>query len=174
MGKLLFSPKGRISQLSFLKGFGLIVLLHALITMLGAFNLAASGALALLSLLLFYPVICLLIKRNHDGGKSGWVSIVWLILFIIIWFMVTSMAQNMTGGDILAEMKELTQAALEDGDLGAMLALAEEYAEPLAKKTSVATGAARFVGLMVAAFVMNLIIGADKGENQYGPVPVSV
>ena len=88
--------------------------------------------------------------------------------------MVTSMAQNMTGGDILAEMKELTQAALEDGDLGAMLALAEEYAEPLAKKTSVATGAARFVGLMVAAFVMNLIIGADKGENQYGPVPVSV
>lgn len=172
MGNLLFSPKGRIGPQSFLKGFGVIVLLHALITMLGAYNLPVASVLALLSLLLLYPVFCLLIKRNHDGGKSGWVSIVWLILFIILWFTVSGVAQNMTGGDVLREMQELTEAAMLEGDFGAVLGIAQEFAEPLAKKTSVATGVARFIGLMAVAFLLNVVIGQDQNENQYGPAPL--
>ena len=171
MGNLLFSPSGRISKSNFIKGLGIIVLLHALITMLGAFNFAAASMLGLLSIVLLYPLFCLLIKRSHDGGKSGWMSIVWFILLVIIWFVVSAIMQQMTGGEILAEMEELTQAAAEEGDIGAVFAIAKDFAEPLAKKVSIPVGVGRFVALMGGGFLLNLFIGADADENQFGDVP---
>ena len=169
MKHLLYSPQGRIGPQDFLKGFGLILLLHALITMVAAFNIGISAFLVFFSVVLFYPLFCLLIKRSRDGGKSGWMSIVWFILLLVFWFMLSGLAQNLTGGELLSEMTLLTQDAMAAGDWDAIVEISNTYFEPLAKKTSVPKGIARFFGLMIAAVLLNKIIGEDLHDNVFGP-----
>ena len=165
----LYSSKGRIGPEAFVKGLTLIVLLHALIVMLGAYNFHASAILGLLSLSLLYPLFCLLIKRSHDGGKSGWYSCLWFFILLMVWFIMSAIAQNLTGGDLLLEMNNATLAALEANDFEALLKVSENYAQPIAQKTNVAVGLARLTGLVGAGALLNMMIGADLHDNQYGP-----
>lgn len=145
------------------------MLLHALIVMLGAYNLPFCSVLSFFSVILLYPLFCLLIKRSHDGGKSGWFSPLWFFVFLVAWFIISAAVQNIMGGEILREMNAKTIAAMEAGDWGAIVSIAETYAEPLAKKINVAMGFARFVGLMVTAVLINMMIGVDNQPNKYGP-----
>ena len=169
MRHLLYSPKGRIGPQNVLKGFGVILLLHALITMVAAFNMVLASFLVMFSVLLLYPLFCLLIKRSRDGGKSGWMSIVWFFMLILTWFVLSAIAQNLTGGEVLSVMTQLTQEAMIEGDWNAILQISNEYVEPLAKKTSIPKGLARFFGLMVTAVLLNKIIGEDPHDNVFGP-----
>ena len=168
MSNLLFSPSGRIGPQTFLKGLGIIALINAFIKMVPAFSFTLGSLLALAGLVLLFPLFCLLIKRSHDGGKSGWMSIVWFILIIVFGLIAQSIAQNLTGGAILAEMKEATLAAAEGG-LGAVVAVSTEYAPKIAQKTAIPAGIAGFVATMLAGFLVNVIVKSDPSDNQYGP-----
>ena len=171
MGNLLFSPSGRIGPQAFLKGMAIIGIISALFGMVSAFNFGLGQILGLASLLLIIPMFFLLIKRSHDGGKSGWMSIVWFILIVVLYFIAASVVQNMTGGAPLAEMNELTKAAGEEGDIGAAFAIAKEYAPQVAKNTAIPVSIACFVAFMIGAFLVNVIIKQDDHENQFGDVP---
>jgi len=171
MGNLLFSPSGRIGPQAFLKGLGIIALLSALMAMVQAFNYQVGEILALVSLLLIVPMFFLLIKRSHDGGKSGWMSIVWFILIMILYFAAATVAQNMTGGEPLKEMQELVRAATEERDFGAMADIAKEYAPLVAKNTAIPTAIAGFAATMIGGFLINIIVKQDAHENQFGDIP---
>jgi len=171
MGNLLFSPSGRIGPQAFLKGLGIIALLSALISMVPAFNFTLGSILGYVSIILLFPLFCLLIKRSHDGGKSGWMSIVWFLLIVILSFAAASVVQNMTGGAALAEMNELTKAAGEEGDIGAVFEIAKEYAPQVAKKTAIPASIAGFVATMIGGFLINIIVKQDAHENQFGDIP---
>lgn len=167
--RLLYSPKGRIGPRDFIKGLALLVLLHALIVMLGAYNLNASSILSFLSIVLLYPLFCLLIKRSHDGGKSGWFAALWFFCLFILWFIASAIAQNIWGGELLVEMNTKTLAAFEAQDWGEIIVIAEEYAAPMAKQINVGTGVCRFAALLSAGVLINMMIGADPNTNKYGP-----
>jgi len=169
MGNLLFSPNGRINPSDFTKGIMIIAVISAILTIIPMFSFTLGSVLSIVSLVLLYPLFCLLIKRSHDGGKSGWMSILWLIIFGIIGFALSYLAQMFTIGDLKEQMEAATTAAAESGDLGAIMEAAKEFGPQIAKKTAIPSAIAGLVGSYIGAFVLNKIIGRDDHENQYGP-----
>ena len=171
MGNLLFSPSGRINKSDFMKGVGIIAVISALIKVIPMFSVSLGGILSLLSLVLIFPLFCLMIKRSHDGGKSGWMSIVWFILLLILIFIMSSIVPAMFGGDAYAEMKELTEAAVSEGaGLGEIIQISQEFQEGIAKNTALPSAILGFVVTMFWAFLINVFTGKDVEDNQFGPV----
>jgi len=83
--ELFFSSTGRVRQTPFL---------IALAVLIGVFLIYDSaiqeGALRLLTGWLVYPALlfcaaCVLSKRLHDRGRSGWWAAVILIAFMMVW-----------------------------------------------------------------------------------------
>ena len=125
MGNLLFSPNGRIGPDEFVKGIMILALISAVITIIPMFSYSLGTMLGLVSIVLLFPLFCLLIKRSHDAGKSGWMSIVWFIIYLIIIGVISYIAQKLTMGDLGTQMEEASRAAAEEGgyDLDAILTM---------------------------------------------------
>ena len=85
----MMSANGRMAPADFQKA-GLVLV--AISFVLGLFPLflplILAGVIGLLSLVLIYPWVCIWSKRLHDAGKSGWlflvVLVVWIVLGIIV------------------------------------------------------------------------------------------
>ena len=178
MANLLFSPSGRIGPAAFLKGIGIIAAIGAVITVVPMFSLSLGTTLSFVSILLLIPLFMLVIKRLHDSGKSGWLSILFVILIGIIAAVLQSVASNMFGGSAMAEMKaateELTTSGASFGEImAATQELAVEYGPAIAKNTAIPSAIAGFLGTMGGAFLVNLILKQDAHENQYGHPPAA-
>lgn len=178
MANLLFSPSGRIGPSAFLKGMGILAAIGAVITVIPMFSYQLGGILSLVSLVLLVPLFMLLIKRLHDSGKSGWLSILFLILIVIIAAVLQSVASSMFGGSAMAEMKAASEEIATSGAgfseiMVATAELAETYGPAIAKSTAIPSAIAGFVGTMAGAFVVNLILKQDAHENQYGHPPAA-
>ena len=145
MGNLLFSPNGRINPSDFTKGIMIIAVISAVLTIIPMFSFTLGSVLSIVSLVLLYPLFCLLIKRSHDGGKSGWMSILWLIIFGIIGFALSYLAQMFTVGDLKEQMEAATTAAAESGDFAAIMEAAKEFGPQIAKKTAIPSAIAGLV-----------------------------
>ena len=173
MGNLLFSPKGRIGPSDFIKGLAIIAVIGALITLMPLFSYALSQPLALASILLLFPLFCLLIKRCHDAGKSGWMSILFFLLIMIIGAVLQYFAGTATGG---VEMQEMTAAMEELAESGAgfgeileqQTLLMNEFGPAIAKNTALPSAIAGFIGTMLGGYITNFILKSDDHENQYG------
>jgi len=161
MGNLLFSPSGRIGPSEFIKGIMIIAVISAVLTLLPMVSMSLAMVGGLVSIVLLYPLFCLLIKRSHDAGKSGWMSIVWFIIFVIIALVLSQLVTMFFGGDA----QEAVTAAAESGDLSAVM----EVSKDLAKKTAIPSAIAGLVGSYISAFVINMLNKRDDHENQYGP-----
>lgn len=168
MGNLLFSPSGRIGPQEFTKGIMILAIISAIITIIPMFSYSFGTMLSLVSVVLLFPLFCLLIKRSHDAGKSGWMSIVWFILYIVVVGVISYIAQKLTMGDLGTQMEQATQAAAEEGDLAAIMAVAKEYGPQIAKKTALPSAIASLVASYAFAFILNMILKTQSGENQYG------
>ena len=178
MASLLFSPSGRIGPAAFLKGTAILAGISAIITIIPMFSYQLGGLLSLVSIVLLVPFFMLLIKRLHDSGKSGWLSILFLILIVIVAAALQNVASSMFGGSAMAEMKAASEEIATSGaGLGEMVAataeLAETYGPAIAKSTAIPSAIAGFVGTMVGAFIVNLILKQDGHENQYGHPPAA-
>ncbi len=178
MSNLLFSPSGRIGPAAFLKGIGILAVIGAVITALPAISFELGSTLSMASIILIVPMFFLVIKRLHDSGKSGWLSILFVILIGVIGVILQSVAQNMTGGAPMAEMKSATEELAKSGGsfneiMVASAQLAAEYGPAIAKKTAIPSAIAGFIGTMLGAFLTNLILKQDGHENQYGHPPAA-
>ncbi|MEM8986936.1 MAG: DUF805 domain-containing protein [Pseudomonadota bacterium] len=72
--KFLFTDfEGRIGRKGFWTGFGVLLILYFLCTVL------LQPAIALISVAILYPWFAIAVKRCHDRGKSGWWSLLSLI-----------------------------------------------------------------------------------------------
>lgn len=168
MGNLLFSPNGRIGPQEFVKGIMILAIISAVITIIPMFSYSLGTMLSLVSIVLLFPLFCLLIKRSHDAGKSGWMSILWFIIYLIIIGVISYIAQKLTMGDLGMQMEEASKAAAEEGDIAAIMAVATEYGPQIAKKTALPSAIAGLIGSYVFALVLNMILKPQQGENQYG------
>lgn len=81
--QLFLSSTGRIRQLPFIVGVCLLLFV------LGLYASAAKGLLQLTGWVvypaLFYGGACILSKRLHDRGRSGWWSAVILAAIVMVW-----------------------------------------------------------------------------------------
>jgi len=173
MGNLLFSPKGRLGPNNFLKGLLMIAVVYALLSIFPLINLQLGSLFTLLTVFLLFPLFCILIKRCHDAGKSGWMSILFFMMIGIIGLIAQYIAQQMFGGQALADMNAATQEIQASGaSLGEMLQatveLTETYGPDIVKNTTLPKAVFGFAGTMLAGYLTNLILGSDVNANQYG------
>lgn len=178
MANLLLSPSGRIGPSAFLKGMAIVAGIGALITLLPLVSYQLGTMLGLVSIILLLPLFFLVIKRLHDSGKSGWLSILFVILIAIIGAVLQMVASNMFGGSAMAEMQAASEEIALSGAgfaeiMTATAELAETYGPAIAKNTAIPSAIAGFIGTMAGAFVVNLILKQDGHENQYGHPPAA-
>jgi len=159
MGNLLFSPNGRINSGEFTKGAIILIALGVILSLpeiLGMKSLAAITGI--LSFVLLYPWVVIWIKRYHDGGKSGWMCLIPIIIYIIA---AIALMTFMLGDEFMA----MFQAASE----GASQAETEALAEEMGKGKQVPLLIATTILSVVIALGFNRIIKRDDHENQFGP-----
>jgi len=174
MGNLLFSPSGRINPSQFMKGLAIIAAISALISIVPMFSMSLGTTLGYVSIILLYPLFCILVKRCHDAGKSGWMSILFFLLIALIGGLLQYFVGNMFGGEPLAEMKAASEELATSGaGFGEIMeqtaALAEQYGPAIAKNTAIPGAIAGFIGTMLGGFLTNMLNKHNDHENQYGP-----
>ena len=164
MGSLLFSPSGRIGPSAYMKGIIIMAIINAVIGLLPLVS-SALGALGVVGLVTFYIFIALGIKRSHDAGKSGWM----VLLQILLWIGVSVVAGYVLAMITGVSMGDFFAAALS-GDTEAVETMTAAVEAPGYLIPSVIVG---FATAVVTAFLINMLNKQDPGDNQYGPVPAA-
>ncbi|GLQ22079.1 DUF805 domain-containing protein [Algimonas porphyrae] len=168
MGNLLFSPSGRIGPSAYMKGMIVLAVISAIISLIPMFSPSLGMILGFVSLILIIPFIFLGIKRSHDAGKSGWMVLTHILLYIGVAVALGFLLQAIGMGPS-AEAEAAIEAASESADLGEVMRLSGELAQDQALPSAVAS----LVGTLVSAFLVNMFNKQDPGDNQYGPVPAA-
>ena len=86
-GLLFLSSSGRVARFPFLIGLAVIMVVLML------YDYALPSILRELSAIIVYPCLlfssaCLLSKRLHDRGRSGWWAAIVLLAFSLVWAVV--------------------------------------------------------------------------------------
>lgn len=168
MGSLLFSLSGRIGPGAYMKGMIVLAVISAILSLVPMFSPGLAMILSIVSLILIIPFIFLGIKRSHDAGKSGWMVLTHILLFIGVSVALTFILQALGLGPS-AEMEAAVNAAGESGDLGEVMRLSGE----MAKETALPGAISSLVGTLISAYLVNMFNKQDPGDNQYGPVPAA-
>ncbi len=156
MGNLLFSPSGRIGPSDYFKGMMIIAVIGALLSLLTLVSPTLGMVGSLASIVFLYCFFAMTIKRTHDAGRSGWMSIVWFIVLIVISIIISSIIGAITG----VGMMDLINASMS-GDV--------ELTQELTKKSVLPSAVGGLISYAVGAYVINMLNKGDPGDNQYGP-----
>ena len=153
------SPKGRLNPSDFKKSALTLIVIGVVFSIPELLGMDSLAALAgIVSFALLYPWIVIWIKRYHDGGKSGWMS----LLPIIVYLMATIILMMTMLGDGF-------MAIIEASSTGASQAekMAEEMVEGKEMMILLANTA---LSAVVALGFNAYLISNDDHENQYGPI----
>ncbi len=165
MMNLMFSPNGRIGPSAYLKGMLIIGAISAVVNLLLFVNVALAVVISILGLVFYVVVIMMGIKRSHDAGKSGWMSITHLLLLFgisaVLGFVLTAIGMGVDDAAITA--------AGESGDLSAIM----EATGDAMKAAAIPGAISSFLTFAVTGFLVNMFNKQDMGDNQYGPVPAA-
>jgi len=150
-GRLFFSPEGRIGQRDYWLGVLILIVLWVLSHLAHIFA-------PLIWLLLLWPWVCVIAKRLHDFGKSGW-----MILIPVVIGCIAVIGAIVAGGvGVIAAIF----AAATDGGSDAVNWMSALGALGVALV---------FLGVAAVVKIIFLIwVGAvrgDAGDNRYGPPP---
>jgi len=163
MGNLLFSPSGRIGPGQFMSAVTILVLVGAVLGLLPIF-VPALAILGIVGFVMIWCWIVIWVKRYHDGGKSGWMSLIPIVVWIVIGVIVSQVLAKMFADPAAAEA---LLAATEAGDFGGIFkASMGGGMTKTGQLINVGVGAA--VSYLVAV-VFNGMIKHDAHDNQYGP-----
>lgn len=163
MMNLLFSPSGRMNSGEFMKAAITLIVLAVILSIpsLMGMSQGLQTILGIVSFLLIIPWIFIWIKRYHDGGKSGWMS----LLPILVYAVVLGILMSVMMGDVFA----YTMQAASEG-AGAMDADMEAEIEAMTKAKAVPMTIASTVVSLAIAFLFNATIKQEPNDNQFGPV----
>ena len=169
MGSLLFSPTGRVNSSDFMRGALILIILGFVINVLPAISFAIGSTLGILGLVLIWCWVVLFVKRYHDGGKTGWMSIFPIVVFLVLSFIMSGIISSVFAADLNDQLTRLTQEALSSGDSNNLLAATLKMGSEIAKKTAIPTAIAGAVISYAIAFIFNSMIKHDPQDNTYGP-----
>ena len=160
MGNLLFSPSGRIGPAAYMKGI-IILAIAGLIISFSALLGPVATVVGLLGFVVLYCFIALGIKRSHDAGKSGWMVLVHILIYIVVSFIFGFIISAVTG-------------VSASGAFSAALNQDLEALEELEKATTsfsyvLISGVLGAVATVVVGYVINMMNKSDAHDNQFGP-----
>lgn len=167
---LFFSPSGRIGPAAYLKGMIIIGVLFGFANFLPRFNpIMGSFAFGIGMLIAIWPVVAMGIKRAHDSGKSGWFGLVFLLILIVVYFILSAVAGMFVGQDELLAMKEALDSVKGTTDMAELTAVMNEYGRPYYEKAALPSAIASFLSFPAAAFISNMLAKSEPNENRFGP-----
>ena len=174
MGNLLFSPAGRIGPNAFLKGMMILAVIGAVISLTGLVSFQLSQILGYIAFLMVIPLFFILIKRSHDAGRSGWMSIVWFIVWLVLYFIASWILTKVMPSAANLEMTAVIEEFVADGAglgeiLGKSAELAKEYGPQIVKETAIPSALAGLIGTAIAAFLINVLNKQEPNDNRFGP-----
>ena len=155
------SPAGRMSPSDFEKSALILIVIGVVFSIPELLGMDSLAALAgIVSFALYYSWIVIWIKRYHDGGKSGWMC----FLPIVVYLMATIiLAMTMFGDEIIVLFEALST--------GASQADTEKITEEMVEgKEMMILLAPTALSAVVALGFNAYLISNDNHENQYGPI----
>ena len=161
MMNLLLSPSGRITPSQYMTGMVVVGVVSGALALLAIFVPALSIIATIVSFVMFYAFFALGIKRSHDAGKSGWLSITHLLLLLGVASLVLGILWAAFGADFGAVMEAATS-----GDP----ALAEAAGERFEEESALPSALSNFIIYPATAFIVNMLNRHDPTPNQYGNV----
>lgn len=169
MGNLLFSPSGRIGPSDFTKGIMIIAIISAILSLLVYVSMSLAMIGGLVSLILIIPFFFLNIKRAHDAGKSGWMSLLHLLIYIVLAVILSFLVgMFFSGGIDQAAVQEAANEAAASGDFAGVM----DAAAGAAKAQAIPSAIGGLVMAYLFSMIVNMINKQEPNENQYGPVPM--
>ncbi|MEE9273076.1 MAG: DUF805 domain-containing protein [Robiginitomaculum sp.] len=169
MGKLLFSPSGRINSSEFMTGAIILIILNIILWMIWTIGLSMGFFATLVSLLLVYMWGCLFAKRFHDSDKSGWLYLLIFIAFLILFNVLGNVLTKMMAPDavkLMNEMKEIIQN-IDGAGQEVEMELFNKYG-PLMKMIALPYALGSTLAGAILAFGVNAVLKSDSDENRFG------
>ena len=169
MGNLLFSPSGRVNPADFMRGVIILIVISALLTLI-PLVVPSLGVLKFLGLILFWCWIVLYVKRFHDAGKSGWLTIAVIVAIVVLSMIMGSVFISM----FAAEEHKIAQIAVDELSVsgGGFLEIFKGSMEanaPVERKVALPSVIGGSILSYAIAWAVNKFFPHDEGENQYGP-----
>ena len=162
---LFFSPNGRITKSQFQTGALVLIAISFVFAVLpavvgGMALMAVSGITGLIGLVMIWCWIALWVKRLHQGGITGWMT----ILLALGWFFV-----NMIVGTIVTAVMapELMSMQPTSGDFMEIMQQRMEASRAVVIPSAIASALVG-VGYVLVA---NMALPSHDSENQFGPAP---
>jgi uncharacterized membrane protein YhaH (DUF805 family) len=147
---LFLSANGRIGRGEFWIAFVILFVAQIIINMLAH----AVHILGLLGLVLIYFNVCVYSKRLHDMGKSGWLQLVPIAVFL-----VAGVIAGVMGGTAL--LTAMANSGAANANPSAMMAALGSAGLAIGVAGLVALGFLLWVGLSPG----------EAGDNKYGSPP---
>jgi uncharacterized membrane protein YhaH (DUF805 family) len=150
----LFNPTGRIGPVTFRNHAMILIGISAILGL--APLVMPNPLLGIIGLALMYPWAVLWIKRFHDAGKTGWM----FLAVLVVWLGV-GIAANF----LIVRRFAPPQAPVNPGDVAAVMANASAQMQATAIPATIVS----LVIVLAVVLVGNALLKADPAPNAYGP-----
>lgn len=168
--ELFLTPNGRIDQPTYWRAVIILFVISAALSVVSAF---VSPFLGFAGILFIWPWIAVHVKRFHDAGKTGWLTVAMVVLAIVASFVLALFLPALFGIDQAAmqeEMQREIEQAASSGNPAAAMSVAMEASRRAAQ--------AQLLPSIISTLLVTGIVGAvmglfktDPNDNQYGPGP---
>ena len=169
MGKLLFSPEGRITSTEFIRGAVILLAVNFFLWPVWYLGLGAGFIAMLAGLFSIYCWCCLFTKRLHDSGKTGWLFLPLLVAFYILTQIFSAIFSNMFMTEEAEKHMVYIQEIVASQDYAGIDM--EKYMEAITviSKATVVPGAiSYFLSGAILAFGVNKLLKTDPEPNRWG------
>ena len=173
MGKLLFSPDGRISSSEFMKGAVILLALNFFLWLSWFAGMGFGFFAAIVAIFTIYCWACLFIKRFHDAGKSGWLFIPVLAVFLVLVLFVLPLVtfpifpvseEALQAMQVIEDFQQANSQPTTIEEISPML----EAADTMMKARAIPSSIIYFLGGLITAFGTNKLLKSDPEANRWG------
>ena len=168
--ELYLTPNGRIDQPTYWRAVLILFGISAALSVVSAY---VSPFIGFASILFIWPWIAVHVKRFHDAGKTGWLTLVMVLMSIVASFVLAAFLPGLFGIDQLA-MQEEMQREIEQAAASGNPAAAMSVAMEASKKAAQAQLVPSILSTLIVTGAVGAVMGlfkTDPNDNQYGPGP---
>jgi uncharacterized membrane protein YhaH (DUF805 family) len=166
MMNLLFSPNGRIDQPTYWRAVLILAAISMLLWVLSAF---VNPLIFMLGAIFWWPWIAVHVKRFHDAGKSGWLTLATFAAAVVLYYVLGFVLAMIFGGNAQQnlEIQRQMQEAQVDQDIDAIFdAFKQLVGSLLVIMILIIAGLTGILGVIMGLFK------TEPNDNQHGPGPL--
>ncbi len=159
----LFSPSGRIGSAEFMRAGYILIIIGVAFGLTKLISPAIGAMFGLISVFLVYPWVVIWVKRLHNGGKTGWMIFLYILLYCVALITLAAIVMfTFGGGDFMTMITEQMNGDISQAEYMRKSAeLGERLTLPMLISGLIASLATLFIG--------DKTIGNDPGDNEFGP-----